>query len=249
MVTGPTKPNNDAPEGWIEPQRILVILAHPDDPEFFCGGSIARWASLGHEIHYCLLTRGDKGTQDRNLAPVELMRIREQEEWAAAAILGVRSVCFLGFEDGYLQPSLEARREVTRVIRQVRPDVVVTCDPGNYFPRENNLNHPDHRAAGEIVLGAVYPAAGNHLFFPELIAAEQLDTHPIKELWITLTHQPNTVLDVTPFWEKRLEALCAHKSQIGDPALLRERVLSRRVPGSPLDAPRFEDKFRRLVFG
>jgi len=226
-----------------------VILAHPDDPEFFCGGTIARWASLGHEIHYCLLTRGDKGTQDRGLDPADLMRIREQEEWAAAGILGVKSVCFLNFPDGYLQPSLEARREVTRVIRQVKPDVVVTCDPGNYFPRENNINHPDHRAAGEIALEAVYPAAGNHLYFPDLISDEQLDTHAIKELWVTLTHQPNTILDVTPYWEQRLAALYAHKSQIGDRQKFRERIVDRRVPGSPPEAPRFEEKFRRLVFG
>lgn len=238
-----------APECWVELKRILVVLAHPDDPEFFCGATLARWASLGHEIHYCLLTRGDKGTQDRNTNPAVLMAIREKEELAAASILGVRSVRFLDFPDGYLIPSVEARREVVRVIRQLQPDVLVTSDPTNYFPRDTYLNHPDHRLAGEIALSAVFPAAGNPLYFPELISQEMLEPHPVREVWVTLTHQPNVVIDTTPYWEQKMAALNEHRSQIGDPAVLRERQLSRRIPDSTPEDPRFAEGFRRLILG
>jgi hypothetical protein len=116
-------------ESWEEPKRILVVLAHPDDPEFFCGATIARWTSTGHEVRYCLLTCGDKGTQDRSLDSEALCALRQKEQRAAAAVLGVTQLRFLGYPDGYLVPDLNLRGEITRVIRQERPDVVVTCDP------------------------------------------------------------------------------------------------------------------------
>lgn len=242
----PSSPEIDSTENWTERKRILVVLAHPDDPEFFCGASIARWTAAGHEVHYCLLTRGDRGIFD-HITAEEIRRIRMDEEQEAAKVLGVSSVCFLAYPDGYLLPSLEARKDVVRVIRQVRPDVIVTSDPTNYFPRANYINHPDHRLAGEIVLGAVFPAAGNPLFFTELVDEEGLQPAEVKEIWVTLTHQPNVLLDVTEYWEKRLEALNKHKSQVGDPEALRERQLNRRVPGSTPEHPRFEDGFRRIL--
>ncbi|MDD5368518.1 MAG: PIG-L family deacetylase [Anaerolineaceae bacterium] len=248
MASNPQQIEAIAPEEWTESKRILVVLAHPDDPEFFCGATLARWASQAHEIHYLLLTRGDKGAKDRTISPEMLMMIREREECAAAAILGVRSVQFLDYPDGYLFPSLEARKAVVRVIRQIRPDVLVTSDPTNYYPRETYLNHPDHRVAGEITLAAIFPAAGNPLFFPELVDEEKLEPSPVKEVWITLTHQPNVVLDITQYWEQKMCALNEHKSQIGDPMKLRERQLSRRTVDSTSEQPRFEEAFRRLIF-
>jgi LmbE family N-acetylglucosaminyl deacetylase len=127
--------NLESPDHWDNPQRILVVLAHPDDPEFFCGATIARWTTAGHEVAYCLLTCGDKGTKDRELTPGALCGLRQAEQRAAAAVLGVHRVCFLDYPDGYLEPDLELRRDITRVIRQERPDVLVTCDPTNLYVR------------------------------------------------------------------------------------------------------------------
>lgn len=238
---------NDFSEGWVGSQSILVILAHPDDPEFFLGATIARWTHAGHRVSYCLLTRGDKGANDPTVDPAELSIRREKEQRAAAAHLGVQDICFLDFSDGCLQPSMEARRTVTRVIREVRPDILVTCDPQNMFPSDNNINHPDHRAAGQIVVDAVFPGAGNPMFFPELLA-EGLLPHLVKEVWLSLTAQANTVIDVTPYWPLKLQALHEHDSQIPDHGKLVERQRSRRTPDSTDENPRYEEKFKRIVF-
>ncbi len=225
-----------------------MILAHPDDPEFFCGASIARWAARGHHVSYCLFTRGDKGVDGKIVNANELMFTREAEQKHAARVLGVKAVRFLDYLDGYLIPSLEARKTIVRVIRQEKPDVVVTSDPTNFFPMENRINHPDHRIAGQIVMEAVFPACGNPMFFPELIYEENLLPHQIKELWFSLTVQPSVALDVTEFWELKIKAIQDHKSQIANPAALEERLRGRRTPESSPEAPRFEEKFRRIIF-
>lgn len=235
------------PEGWEAPQTILVILAHPDDPEFFCGASIARWTSLGHTVHYCLLTRGDKGVRDRTVDPAELSRAREIEERGAADVLGVQQLVFLDFEDGYLVPDLVARKAVVRAIRKFRPDIVVSCDPTHIFG-ENTINHPDHRAAGQIVVDAFFPAAGNPMYFSDLIDDENLEPVSPKEIWLSVTSTPNITLDVTSYWERKIEALHCHVSQIGDMNQLDERMRSRRTADSTADNPRYEEKFRRLKF-
>jgi LmbE family N-acetylglucosaminyl deacetylase len=235
------------PEQWEEPQTILVILAHPDDPEFFCGATVARWVSQGHQVHYCLLTRGDKGVREKPADPNELARKREREQRSAADTLGVGDLVFLDFKDGYLVPSLDARRDVTRVIRRYKPDVIVSCDPTHIFG-ENNINHPDHRAAGQIVIDAVFPAAGNPLYFPELLEEEGLAPHPVKEIWLSVTGQANTTVDVTLFWEQKIRALHCHETQISDMKLLDERLRGRHTSDSTPEAPRYEEKFRRFKF-
>ncbi len=232
---------------WDSPQRILVILAHPDDPEFFCGGTIARWVLAGHQISYCLLTCGDKGTSDRSLTPDALCIQRQNEQMAAAAVLGVHQVRFLDCPDGYLVPDLELRKEVTRVIRQEQPDVLVTCDPTNLYVRETYLNHPDHRAAGKATPDAVFPAARDHLYFIELWQDENLEPHVVREVWISLPQEANVYLDVTEHWQLKLRALSEHKSQIRDPAQLEERLRTRHTPDSNLENPRFEEHFMRIV--
>lgn len=236
------------PEEWNESKKILVILAHPDDPEFFCGGTIARWTDAGHVVSYCLLTRGDKGNEDRSLRPEQVAQKREKEQRAAAGVLGVKAVQFLNYPDGMLVPDVNMRREIVRVIRRERPDVLVTCDPTNLFPRPGSLNHADHRAAGQVVIDALFPAAGNVMFFPELLE-EGLEPHSVKELWVSLTHQPTLMVDVTPYWETKLRALHEHASQIGDPEKFDERMRSRRAEDSSPEAPRYEEKFRRIIFG
>ncbi|MBI4761365.1 MAG: PIG-L family deacetylase [Chloroflexi bacterium] len=158
-------------ETWESPQHILVILAHPDDPEFFCGATLAKWARQGHRITYLLLTCGDKGfnpTTDPGMTPARLCAIRHEEQHAAAKIIGAESVHILDHPDGYLVPDLNLRREVVREIRRHKPDILVTCDPQNLFATYG-INHPDHRAAGQVVLDAVFPAAGNPVYFPELL--------------------------------------------------------------------------------
>jgi LmbE family N-acetylglucosaminyl deacetylase len=236
-------------ENWSQPQNILVILAHPDDPEFFCGAALARWVSLGHRVSYCLLTNGNKGASDRSIDPAQLTILRQAEQKAAASILGVQDIRFLDYEDGYLTADLSTRKTVTRIIRQERPDILVTCDPTNLFPRENMINHPDHRAAGQVVLDAVFPAAGNPFYFPDLITEEHLEPHSVKEVWLSVTAQPNTTLDATNLWPIKIRALHEHRSQIGEVKLFDERMLSRRTPDSTPEAPRFEEKFRRIIFG
>jgi LmbE family N-acetylglucosaminyl deacetylase len=239
--------NRVEPEGWEEVQNILVVLAHPDDPDFFCGATLARWAGMGHQIRYCLLTRGDKGVRDTIVNPKDLAATREIEQKNAAKVYGVKDVAFLDFEDGYLVPDLHARKEVSRVIRQVRPDIIVTCDP-TYIFGESNINHPDHRAAGQIVVDAVFPAAGNPLYFPELLNDEGLQPHGVREVWMTVTGQANTTIDVTDWWAIKIEALHCHETQISDMSQLDERLRSRHTPDSTLENPRYEEKFRRLKF-
>ena len=232
---------------WTTPQKILVILAHPDDAEFFCGATLAKWAEAGHKITYALLTCGDKGNANTQLDGDALCRVRHKEQRDAAKIIGAEEVHFLGRPDGYLVPDMDTRRVATRAIRQFAPDILVSCDPTNLFPSEYYpLNHPDHRAAGQVVLDAVFPAAGSPLFFPELLA-EGLEPHTPKEVWLSLTSQPNTTIDVTETWEKKIEAILKHKSQVKDPEMVKERMrLFGKTEDSPQDAPRYEEHFKVL---
>ncbi len=238
------------PDSWDSPQHILVILAHPDDPEFFCGATLARWARAGHRITYYLLTCGDKGfnasTEPNNLTPTALCALRHEEQRAAARVIGAQAVYFLDFEDGYLIPDLNLRREMVRIIRRGKPDILVTCDPQNLFALYG-INHPDHRAVGQAVLDAVFPAAGNPAYFPELLQ-EGLEPHMPKEVWCSLTNQPNVVLDITDTWPIKLEALLCHKSQIGDVEAFKQRMRSRHTKDSTDDRPRYEEKFRVVKY-
>lgn len=247
-MTMTTTSNNQthSPDEWEKPQKILVILAHPDDPEFFCGATLARWAAAGHTINYYLLTCGDKGAPEGDYHPDELCTDRVDEQRAAANIIGVKDVVFLNYPDGYLVPDLDLRREVVRIIRHEKPDVLVTCDPNLLYSMETRLNHPDHRAAGQVVLDAVFPAAGNRLFFPELLQ-EGLEPHTPREVWVSNPRDATLLLDVTEFWETKIKALFKHKSQIGDPEKLAERMRSRRTQDSTPENPRYEERFRRLI--
>lgn len=254
-MSGPKKKTSlppvksESPEGWEVMQNVLVVFAHPDDPEFFCGATIAKWVSLGHQITYCLLTNGDKGTNDRSMTGDELTRIRQKEQQAAAKVLGVKNVRFLNYQDGYLVPDLNLRREITRVIRQEKPDIVVTCDPTTLFFDNRRINHPDHRAAGQATLDAIFPAARDHLFFIELWQEEKLEPHVVREVWVSGSLQPNILLDVTDYWGIKIDALHEHKTQIGDPVEFTGKMRARIAEGSSLDSPRYEEKFRRIILG
>jgi LmbE family N-acetylglucosaminyl deacetylase len=234
-------------EVLVGEKRVLVVLAHPDDPEFFCGGTVAKWAAAGGSVTYCLLTRGEKGADDNAHTPEEIGTIREAEQRAAAQTLGVEMVIFLAHPDGYLEPSLELRRDIVRVIRTVRPDIVITCDPTNFFPSNRHINHADHRAAGEATLDAVYPATRSALYFPELLEKENLQPHKVHDVFLAGAQHPNMVIDITESMDAKLAALHQHKSQITDfeglEARLRESMLD---PDRAGEAPRWIERFRRI---
>jgi LmbE family N-acetylglucosaminyl deacetylase len=235
------------PEGWKSRKKILVILAHPDDPEYFCGASIAHWVSLGHEVSYCLLTKGQRGTQDPEIDPMVTAGTRMGEQLNAASVLGVSDIRFLDHMDGELAADLSLRNEIIREIRVSRPDIVVTCDPTNLFPAENRISHPDHRATGQVVLDAIFPAAGNPGYS---LAGEggQFPAHQVEEVWLSLTAQPNIALDVTEWLDTKINALLCHQSQIRlSQEKLRETYTSRfeKAPGSNNSA--YYEKFRRII--
>ncbi len=202
----------DEPSG---PKRIAVIFAHPDDAEFICAGAVARWAAEGHEITYVSLTSGDKGSNDPAVTPEQLVATREAEQRAACELLGVRDALFLRYSDAMLVPDLAMRRELVRVIRLLTPDVVVCQDPTVRWVDQSYLNHPDHRAAGEATLDAVYPAARDRMTFPELLA-EGLEPHKVKEVYLADAKDPDVAIDITDFLETKLAALRAHASQMGE---------------------------------
>lgn len=228
-------------------KKILVLLAHPDDPEFFCGATLAKWAKDGHEIIYHLLTCGEKGSNNPDISTDDLCLLRQKEQRDAAKIIGVTEVHFSKHPDGELAPDMDTRREVTGIIRQHKPDILLTFDPTNLYPTDfYPLNHPDHRAAGQVVLDAVFPGAGNPHYFPELHSAG-LHAHYPQEIWLCLPKDANTRLDVTETWETKIAALHAHKSQVPpDDPLIAALTDFARKPDSPPNAPRYEEPFRVL---
>ncbi|MHB8779471.1 MAG: PIG-L deacetylase family protein [Anaerolineales bacterium] len=236
-------------DNWSSPQNILVILAHPDDPEFFCGGTLARWARAGHSITYILLTCGDKGfhpTTHPEMTPENLCGIRHQEEANAAKVIGANPPLFLDMPDGCLVPNLDLRRDIVREIRRRKPDILVTCDPQNLFATYG-INHPDHRACGQVVLDAVFPAAGSPVYFPELLV-QGFQPHMPKEVWCSLTSQPNTTIDVTETWDIKIKAILEHNSQVQDVDKLIERMKSRRTADSTEENPRYEENFKVVKY-
>jgi LmbE family N-acetylglucosaminyl deacetylase len=236
-------------DNWESPQNILVILAHPDDPEFFCGATLARWVRAGHHVTYQLLTCGDKGFNESTppgMTPEALCATRHEEQLAAAKVIGAEAVHFMDCPDGYLVPDLDLRRDVVRVIRRFKPDILVTCDPQTLFAAYG-INHPDHRAAGQVTMDAVFPAAGSPVFFPELLI-EGLLPHMPNEVWCSLTMQPNVVLDVTETWHIKLDALLQHTTQIGDQEKFQERMKTRHTEDSTDENPRYEERFRVVKY-
>ena len=233
---------------WQQKKNILIILAHPDDPEFFCGATIAQWTGQGHKVSYCLLTKGDKGVNEHFQTKGDIRELRMEEQRRAGAVLGVDDIIFLDNEDGYLVPTIEHRKEIARVIRQKKPNIVVTCDPTNYYMSSHYINHPDHRAAGQIVIDAVFPAAQNPLFFSDLIDDENLPPHDVDEVWISLAKEPNQVVDVTSTWDLKVKALLEHKSQIGHTGEFKKKMLSRYTEDSNAEKPRYKESFTRIIY-
>ena len=200
------------------PSVVLAIVAHPDDIDFGMGGTMAVLAGQGVEIIYCLVTDGDAGGEDRSVARHRMAAIRRDEQRAAANIVGAKEVLFLGYPDGLVEPTVALRRDLSRVIRQVRPDRVMTQSPIRNLERVF-ASHPDHLAVGEATLSAVYPDARNAFAFPELLASG-LETHAVPEVWISGGPNSDVFIDITDTFPAKLAALDAHASQTGhrDPA-------------------------------
>lgn len=229
------------------PKRVLIIYAHPDDAEFFAGGTIARWADEGAQISLFLITSGDKGTGDRSLNPIALRDIREAETRAAAAQLGIQEVSFMRRRDGELMPSLQLRRAIVRMIRLKRPDTLLSSDPTTRWRGGQRLNHPDHWIVASEVMSAVYPAARDHLNFPELLTDEGLEPHITPYLYLALPTAPNLRIETTAYQAQKLAALAEHKSQIPDMEGLSQRLAERIDLGlSSPDRPRYAEYFRLI---
>jgi LmbE family N-acetylglucosaminyl deacetylase len=198
-----------------EVSRVLIVTAHPDDVDFGAAGSIATWTDRGIEVAYCIVTDGDAGGFDPDVPRSEIPAIRRAEQTAAAKTVGVSELHFLGYPDGRLEPTLELRRDISRIIRIVRPDRVVTQSPERWFARIQ-ASHPDHLAAGEAALCAVYPDARNPFAHPEL-AEEGLEAHTVKEVFLMASPSADQPVDITDTVERKISAMRCHVSQLPDP--------------------------------
>ena len=192
--------------------RALVVTAHPDDVDFGAGGTTAAWSKAGIEVTYCVITDGDAGGFDPDVPRCEIPSIRRAEQTAAAACCGVTDVRFLGYKDGELSVSHELRRDISRVIRSVRPERVLIQSPERNWDRIYS-SHPDHLAAGEAAIQAVYPDARNPFAHPTLLADEGLEEWTVPEVWIMAHADPNHFIDVTDTFDSKIAALRAHVSQ------------------------------------
>ena len=192
-----------------KPAQVIVITPHPDDAEYGVAGTVARWVSDGKEVVYVVCTNGDKGSSDANMKPEELVRIREEEQMAAARSLGGREVIFLGHPDQGLEDTPQFRKELVRLIRMYRPETVVTADPYRRY-----VWHRDHRMTGQVTLDAVFPYARDRLSYPDLLR-EGLHPHKVREILLWASEDVNYRSDITATFHLKLAALGCHKSQVG----------------------------------
>ncbi|GAA4581181.1 PIG-L family deacetylase [Planotetraspora phitsanulokensis] len=197
-----------------EIKNVLVVTAHPDDIDFGGAGTVAKLVDAGAEVVYCLVTDGDAGGFDREVDNGGMAVARRAEQTVAARCVGVEDIRFLGYRDGMVEQSLGLRRDIARVIRQVRPDLVMTSTPERNYARLGP-SHPDHRAVGGATLDAVYPDARNPYAFPELLSDEGLDAWTVREVWLMGTMTPDRYVDVTATVDRKIAALRAHESQTG----------------------------------
>jgi LmbE family N-acetylglucosaminyl deacetylase len=194
-----------------EIKRILVVMAHPDDCDFGAGGTIALWTKKGIEVSYCIVTNGDQGGEASEFSLEDMAKVRQREQREAGKILGVSQVTYLNYRDGSLVPTLELRKEIVREIRRAKPDRMVVQSPERNWERIF-ASHPDHLAAGEAAIQAVYPDARNPYAFTDLMESG-FEPWRVRELWITGSPHPNHFVDITETFSKKMDALKAHVSQ------------------------------------
>lgn len=229
-------------------RRILCVSAHPDDNEFTVAGSVAKWAREGRDVGFCLVTTGGAGVNEHTPSNEGLIPIREKETRAAAKILGVKDVILLGHVDGTLEPTLGMRRDLTRVIRRYRPDIVVTGDPTVRYYGNEYLNHPDHRAVASATLDAVFPSSETSAIFPELLA-EGLPPHKVKQVFLTGARDPDVFVDVSRTLALKCRALKAHRSQVGKGEWVDQLLQAWAIRDGKKVGLRHAEAFRRMVLG
>ncbi len=212
----------DGLDGLDGVEKILVVCAHPDDVDFGVAGSVAVWVKAGIDVAYCIVTDGDAGGSDRSISRVAMAALRRDEQRAAAAELGVHDVTFLGYPDGQLTPSIELRRDISRQIRLFRPERLVCQSPDRMWDRIG-ASHPDHLAAGEASVCAVYPDARNPFAHRELLE-EGLEPHTVAEMWLMAAPNPDRAVDITDTFDLKIAALRQHRSQVGEGEWLEERI-------------------------
>jgi LmbE family N-acetylglucosaminyl deacetylase len=196
--------------------RVLVVSAHPDDPEFSAGGSVAKLAKDGARVTYVICTDGSQGGEDPDQKDSELANIREKEQRAAARVLGVKKVEFLGYKDGHLAPDLKLRHDIVRMIRKHKPDLVITHLPGRLLDAPMGGSHPDHIAVGEATFAAVYPDSRNPRAFRSLLK-EGFQPHEVKEVWVPYWTSGDFFVDITSTLDLKMQSLKKHKSQVAKP--------------------------------
>ncbi|MCX7618785.1 PIG-L deacetylase family protein [Tepidiforma sp.] len=220
------------------PGRAMVIMAHPDDADFLCAGTVAKWCAEGWEVVYVVVTSGDKGTHDPAMHPEKLAAIREEEQREACRVLGVKECIFLGYPDGFTSESAELRGQIVRLLRLYRPDVVITWDAFR-----GTFNHRDHRNVGQATMDAIYPIVRDRLFYQHH-EHEGLESHQVNEVLLAGAEKPDYAVDITDYWETKIAAILCHTSQLGGRTredFLRDRAeREKREPGKPI-----EERFRR----
>jgi LmbE family N-acetylglucosaminyl deacetylase len=225
-------------------ERVMVVTAHPDDPEFLAGGTVAKLAREGREITYVIVTNGSKGSDDPATTSELLVPIREEEQRQAARVLGVERVEFLGYEDGEVEDTRALRRDVTRQIRRWRPDLIITQNPNRTHANFPGW-HRDHRITGGVVLDCVYPLARDRLAFPELLPAYQ--PHRVGEVYLIQWEQPQLLVDIADTVELKLTAIRRHSSQIGDYRAVEARVRARAATLGQASGYTYAEGFDHVV--
>lgn len=215
------KPTSHEP---LKPSIVLGVGAHPDDIDFLAGGTLAAFALAGAKVHYLILTDGSSGTSDRSVASNQLVAMRKAEQDKAGQATGAVESTFLDYQDGQLEVTMDLKRDIVRAIRRIRPDVVITFDPSLlYFAGMSFINHPDHRAAGQATLDAVFPLARDHLSFPEL-DSEGFEPHKVKTILLSNFEKQDFYIDISNSIDAKFAALAAHSSQIPDVSLLEQSL-------------------------
>ena len=204
------------------PKKVLVITAHPDDPDFGAAGTVAKWTQQGVNVEYLIVTDGSKGSEDPQMTSERLSAIRKEEQNNAAKVAGVSQVHYLDFPDGMIFNTPELRERIVYYIRKLRPDLVITHDPLNFIMNNERINHPDHRNVGETTLDCIFPLSRDRLTFPEH-EAQGLEPHKVLDILLLFTTEPNYFSDISDTLETKFQALAEHKSQIADMDYIRNR--------------------------
>src|SRR6202171_3603279 len=230
-------------------ERVMVVAAHPDDPEFSAGGSVAKMAMDGARVTYVVVTDGSQGGEDPDQKDSELAAIREKEQRAAAKVLGVKKVEFLGYKDGHLAHDLKLRRDIVRMIRKYKPELVITHLPGRLLDGPMGGSHPDHIAVGEATFAAVYPDSRNPRAFRSLLK-EGLPAHEVKEVWVPYWTSGDHLVDISSTLDQKIAALKKHKSQVAKPGRkwdFEKFMRKRHREGGQKAGYKYAESFKRIT--